>query len=245
MKTLTITAFLLGTTTALAGANHAADQPGAILSPADSTKSASFDIIAAHAHQTGRTTTFHITTSGPTGDSPTAIGQLPGAPVNAYVWPTSLDPSAIGFPAQSGILALAATSHPDFDDTPLYDENADGDLANDGALWHSHWVVLAPTPACGDGALGVVDITGDTPDVPATWPGLPILLDSPGYTPLLDGTEITITAAFANPGAIPGSNYDGVTATLMVNADATAPLLCVTEVLDVASGDLSLPGVIN
>jgi hypothetical protein len=42
---------------------------------------------------------------------------------------------------KSGILALAVTAHPDFDDTPLFDENADGDPANDGKSWHSHWVV--------------------------------------------------------------------------------------------------------
>ena len=35
-------------------------------------------------------------------------------------------------------LALAATSHPDFDDTPLEDEDGDGNPGNDGAKWHSH-----------------------------------------------------------------------------------------------------------
>ena len=32
--------------------------------------------------------------------------------------PTSLDPSVVGFDKGAGILAMAATSHPDFDDTP-------------------------------------------------------------------------------------------------------------------------------
>lgn len=36
-------------------------------------------------------------------------------------------------------------------------------------------------------------------------------------------------------------NYDGVTAALQVNADLHNPLLCVSSVWDVASGDLSLP----
>ena len=36
-------------------------------------------------------------------------------------------------------------------------------------------------------------------------------------------------------------NYDGVTAGLKVNADLHDPLLCVSSVWDVASGDLSLP----
>ncbi len=62
--------------------------------------------------------------------------------VDAHVWPTKLDPSVVGFACGSGILALAITAHPDFDDTPLFDENGDGDPNNDGADWHSHWAVL-------------------------------------------------------------------------------------------------------
>ena len=42
-----------------------------------------------------------------------------------------------------------------------------------------------------------------------------------------------------------GASYDGVTAGLRVNADLHAPLLCVVDVFDVASGDLSLPGRTN
>ncbi len=233
--------------TAIAGGSHATDMTDAVKSDADSTKLATFDILAAHIHQQGRIATFHMSTVGQTGTSiPTAVGELAGAPVFAYVWPTSLDPSTVGFEGGTGILALAATSHPDFDDTPLYDENSDSDTANDGALWHSHWVVLTPTEACGPGALAVRDIAdGETPDMPLTWPGLPIFLDSPGYTPILSETEISVTVPFANAANLAGTSYDGVTAALKVNADLHAPLLCVTDVFDVASGDLSLPGVIK
>jgi hypothetical protein len=35
-------------------------------------------------------------------------------------------------------VAAGPTSHPDFDDTPLSDENGDGDPANDGDVWHGH-----------------------------------------------------------------------------------------------------------
>ncbi len=122
-----------------------------------------------------------MTTNGVAGaETPEPAGAVGGAPVLSYVWPTSLDPSSVGFEAGTGILALAATSHPDFDDTPLVDENQDGDPANDGLIWHSHWVVLTPTEACGAGALAVRDIPeGETPRLPATWPGFPIFLDSP------------------------------------------------------------------
>jgi len=233
--------------TAFADGSHATDMTDAVKSGADSTKTATFDILAAHIHQEGRIATFHMTTVGQTGTTiPTAVGELAGAPVFAYVWPTSLDPSTVGFEGGTGILALAATSHPDFDDTPLYDENSDSDTTNDGAIWHSHWVVLTPTEACGAGALAVRDIPeGETPDMPLTWPGLPIFLDSPGYTPILSETEITVAVPFANAADLAGTSYDGVTAALKVNANLHAPLLCLTDVFDIASGDLSLPGVIK
>ncbi|TNF17711.1 MAG: hypothetical protein EP318_20445 [Rhodobacteraceae bacterium] len=232
---------------ALADGSHAIDQKGAVTSPEASATVADFDILAAHAHRDGRHVTFHMTTAGNAGaTTPDPVGALAGAPVLSYVWPTSLDPSAVGFEGETGILALAATSHPDFDDTPLYDEDGDGDPANDGLLWHSHWVVLTPTDTCGAGALGVRDIPeGTAPALPLTWPGLPLFIDSPGYTPLFDGPEITLTVPFSDPGALAGVGYDGVTAALRVNANIHAPLLCVTDVFDVASGDLSLPGRIE
>lgn len=232
---------------ALADESHAINQAGAITSDAGTAEVAAFDILAAHAHRDGRLVTFHMTTNGVAGAQvPQPAGALGGAPVLSYVWPTSLDPATVGFEGGTGILALAATSHPDFDDTPLFDEDGDGDPANDGLRWHSHWVVLTPTEGCGQDALGVRDIAeGTSPAMPATWPGLPIFIDSPGYTPLFDGPEITLTVPFADPGTIAGAGYDGVTSALRVNANIHAPLLCVTDVFDIASGDLSLPGRID
>lgn len=233
----------------VAGIAHAAtaDQPGAILSPQADGVTAAFDILAAHARAEGNRVTFGLTVAGQAGSaSPEPAGALGGAPVFAYVWPTTLDASAVGFEPAAGLLALAATAHPDFDDTPLFDENGDGDLGNDGAGWHSHWVVLGPNEACGEGALAVIDIPeGATPALPATWPGLPLLIDSPGFTPVLDGAEVSVTVALPSGVALSGTAYDGVTAALRVNADLHAPLLCVTDVRDVASGDLSLPGRID
>jgi len=247
LPTVTSAALLLSTLPAFADGGHAIHQDGAVISPAEAAKTASFDILAAHVHRDGRVVTFHMTTNGVAGaDTPEPVGELGGAPVYAYVWPTSLDPSVVGFEGKTGILALAATSHPDFDDTPLIDENADGDPANDGLAWHSHWVVLTPTDECGLGALGVRDIPeGETPAMPATWPGLPIYIDSPGYAPLFDGPEVIVNVPFTDASIITGASYDGVTSALKVNANIHAPLLCVTDVFDVASGDLSLPGTVE
>lgn len=237
-------AALLPVTASLADTSHAADRMDAIQAAEGPAPVAAFDILAAHAHRSGRIVTFHMTTAGIAGSvTPEPSGTLGGAPVHSYVWPTSLDPAVVGFEAKSGILALAATSHPDFDDTPLFDENRDGDPANDGSDWHSHWVVLTADEGCPEGALGVRNIPeGTTPRLPATWPGLPLYIDSPGFTPLFDGAEVSVSVGFADETGLSETAYDGVTAALRVNASVHTPLLCVEDVFDVASGDLSLPG---
>ena len=124
----------------------------------DSKVPPAFDIVRATATTNGRLATFMMEVRGKAGtQKPKKIGKLQGSKVDAYVWPTKLDPSVVGFAKGSGILALAVTAHPDFDDTPLFDENGDGDPSNDGANWHSHWVVLAEDKAC-TGGLKVRDV---------------------------------------------------------------------------------------
>ena len=210
-----------------------------IMSKMDNSKSSAFDITKARASSDGRLTTFIMEVAGQAGSKkPVSIGQLAGAKVESYVWPTSLDPSVAGFDKGSGILSLAITAHPDFDDTPLYDEDRDGDTANDGAEWHSHWVVLVEDTACGAG-LKVRDVSPGTDLLPATAPGLPIALDSPGMSPILNGRTARITVPVSETENV---SFDAVTAELQVNEKTEVPLLCVTGVHDIASGDLSMPG---
>jgi hypothetical protein len=96
------------------------------------------------------------------------------------------------------------------------------------------------------GALKAIDIPeGATPRLPATWPGLPLLIDSPGWDPVILDETIEIAVAFDDIGAVEAAGFDGVTAGMRVNVNVHAPLLCVTDVFDVASGDLSLPGRVN
>lgn len=205
---------------------------------------ASFDIVHAEIRTSGNLATFRMAVSGAAGQTkPTATGTFAGSEVFSYVWPTSVDPYEVGFDRGAGILALAVTAHPDFDDTPLFDEDRDGRLDNDGYTWHVHWVVLGPDPVCGDGSLKVIDIPdGAKPRLPRTWPGVPLLLDSPGWQPLLDRDAVEVRVPFDDIAVVEAASYDGVTAGLRVNASAHSPLLCVVDVFDVASGDLSMPG---
>jgi hypothetical protein len=223
---------------------HRDDHSGGITSAPNQTITPAFDIVRTEITTEGNTAVFRMQVSGRAGTSkPAPNGKLAGAKVFSYVWPTSLDPSAVGFEPKSGILAFAATSHRDFDDTPLFDENNDGHLDNDGKLWHSHWVVLTPDEGCGKGALKVVDIPeGAKPRLPKTWPGLPILIDSPGWSPQIRKNTIEVRVPFDDVNAVAAMSFDGVTAGLQVNESIHSPLLCVTDVFKVASGDLSLPG---
>ena len=85
------------------------------------------------------------------------------------------------------------------------------------------------------------DISPGQDILPATAPGLPIALDSPGMSPILKGKTVKITVPVLGAESI---NFDAVAAKLQVHAEGRSPLLCVTGTYQVASGNLSLPGVI-
>jgi hypothetical protein len=196
---------------------------------------APFDIIETTVVTTGDTAVFSTRVRGEAGkDKPKATGRFQGSEVYAYVWPTSLNSADIGFDRDRGIVALAVTFHPDFDDGAYGRKNRD--------VWHPHWVVLAQDKACG-GGLKVVDIPdGAKPTVPATWPNVPLLIDSPEYPTTFKGDAVDVAIPLAVLGGISGASFDGVTAGLKVNGNLHAPLLCVENVFKVASGNLSLPG---
>lgn len=240
MKIHTLLASLLALGLTVPAAAHSIKAPNGGEKPA-------FDIVETRVWSHDNHLVFSMKTDGLAGSlTPTSTGKLEGSEVYAYVWPTSLDSSTVGFEEKQGILAFTITAHPDFDDTPLFDENADGDLNNDGYLWHSHWVVLVQDEACGPGALKVKDIPeGAKPRLPATWPGLPLLIDSPGWSPKLEGKTIEVHVPFDEVGTGLDAQFDGVTSALRVNQNLHSPLLCVTAVYDIASGDLSLPGRIT
>jgi hypothetical protein len=225
-----VCASLISTTTVAPARAHD------VTAPPNPKVSASFDILSAKAETKDNLVTFTMTTRGKAGaEKPKATGKFAGSNVYAYVWPTKVDPESVGFEKGSGILAAAVTAHPDFDDEPLF--------ANKGGEWHFHWVVLTKDATCGPSGLKVRDIeVGTKPKLPKTWPGAAIFIDSPGYQPRFDAAAVRVTVPFESAEIAQSISFDGVTTALKVNGNLHAPLLCVSDVFKISSGDLSLPG---
>lgn len=189
-------------------------------------------------------TVWEINVKGWAGKTtPTPAGQMDGAPVLGYVFPTSLKSTDVGFGETEGIVALALTSHPDFDDTPLWDENTDKIFDNDGVIWHPHWVILVEDKRV-EGGLAVKQFKKDDETVilPPTNPGMPMYMDSPGYSVKSINNTIKVVVPDYRINNKTDFSYDGVAAFMKVNtSNADLPMLGVYEVYSVASGDLSLP----
>jgi hypothetical protein len=107
-------------------------------------------------------------------------------------------------------------------------------------------VVLTPDEACGIKGMKVKDIPeGLKPKLPKTWPGVPLLIDSPGYALKFSGKLVSVKVPFDNIAAVESAQFDGVTSGLRVNESVHAPLLCIENIFKVASGNLSLPGKVK
>ena len=234
-----ITPLILGIAVLLTACSEEDDIPNPMVD-------ADFDLVSTKAiyHPELEQLEMTIEVAGMAGSTiPSPIGQLDGAPVLGYVFPTTLKSNDVGFGNAEGIVAMALTSHPDFDDTPLWDENNDRDYTNDGALWHPHWVLLTDDERV-DGGLSVKEFElGDTDvDLPPTNPGMPMYMDSPGYQVITRDNEITVVIPIAFINNNIDFNFDAVAARMQVNTSKSdLPLLGVYEIYEVLSEDLSLP----
>ncbi len=187
---------------------------------------------------------FEMKVRGKAGQTaPDARGEMNGAPVLGYVFPTSLKSEDVGFNAVEGVVALAITAHPDFDDTPLWDENNDRDYANDGVIFHTHWVVLNPDKRVAGGlAVKQFDKERDKDVVlPPTNPGMPMYMDSPGYSVVLKDNTLKVLIPAQRIHYKTDFSFDAVAAYMEVSMATDKPLLGVYQVFKVLSGDLSLP----
>lgn len=219
-------------------------------STATPSVNSNFDIVNASAayNDDYEQVVMTINVSGNAGaTTPTPAGQLDGAPVLGYVFPTTLTANDVGFGNAEGIVAMALTSHPDFDDTPLWDENNDSNYANDGVEWHSHWVLLVNDDRVAGGLSVKQFEMGDTSvELPPTNPGMPMYMDSPGFQVVNSGNAIRVVIPIIMMNNKTSFNFDAVSAFMKVNtSDSNLPMLGVYEVYDVASGDLSLPYQVN
>jgi hypothetical protein len=174
---------------------------------------------------------------------PDSIGKLDGAGVLGYVFPTTLKSEDVGFNKTEGIVALALTSHPDFDDSPLWDENNNGVFSDDGRVWHPHWVLLVKDDRV-KGGLAVKEFKKEDKSVklPPTAPNMPMYMDSPGFQVVAKGNTIQVIIPSYRINNKIDFKFDAVTCYMTVNtSNMMMPMLGVMDVYSVASGKLTLP----
>lgn len=141
---------------------------------------------------------------------------------------------------------MALTSHPDFDDSPLWDENMDGRFENDGLAWHPHWVVLVKDKRV-KGGLAVKEYKkADAVRKPKTAPDMLMFMDSPGFPVVTEGNTIAVSVPSYRVNNKVSFIYDAVSCHLEVRAPAGGmsmdkPMLGFYNVFSILSKDLSLP----
>lgn len=192
---------------------------------------------------------FEVTVEGQAGKTtPTPVGSMNGAPVLGYVFPTTLKSQDVGFSPTEGIVAMALTAHPDMDDTPLWDENADGKYDNDGVVWHAHWVVLTKDERV-PGGLSVKEFKSADKSVylPKTAPGMPMFFDSPGFNVISQGSSMRVVVPSFRVHNQKDFKFDAVSCYMQMSHSeghhkaGSQPILGVYNVYGVLSGNLSLP----
>lgn len=201
----------------------------------------SFDLLDASAQYLSAIDAFRVTLTveGLAATiAPEPATQVDGAPVLGYALPTTIPPAAVGFRGIDGILALAVTSHPDFDDTPLWDETMDRDYGNDGAQYHVHWVVLVDDEESEAGLS--VPSQADTTLLPPTAP-MAMYLDSPGYHAFARDDQVHVIVPAWHLRGVEEFSFDAVTARMQLDASGPGPVLRVQQIYEILSGDLSLP----
>lgn len=174
------------------------------------------------------------------GTAPATRGSFDRAPVLAYLFPTSLKPGDVGFDVVPGTVTLAITSHPDFDNTPLWDENIDGNYKNDGAVYQAHWMILTNDQRV-PGGLAVREVEQADAKLPPTSPEMDLYLDSPGFGVVTDRDTLRVLVPIRRINNQIDFRYDAATAYLEMNtSDPSRPRLGVYRFYSVLGGELNL-----
>lgn len=203
----------------------------AITSPMNATIDPAFDITSAEVRTDGDFLRFRMTLRGNAGSSlPPRTGNFEGSQMFAYIWPTTADSSAAGFPRGQGVLALALLSHPD-----LVEDMGGTRFSAD---WHPHWMVLVPAMGCGPYGLRVMDGMAAAPG------RLPLMMTPTSLPSAMTGNLVDVRVPAAMLGDKDVLRFDGLTATLVVSSSGPSPLVCVRP-FDVASGRLILQGTVT
>ncbi|RYG15745.1 MAG: hypothetical protein EOO07_14720 [Chitinophagaceae bacterium] len=241
MKTIFISVLLLSA--AIANACEKCQQYG---------KSKDFNIKSASIvhNKLNSTLEFQLTVEGNAGATqPQPIGKFDMAPVLGYVIPTTLKAEDIGFSPTEGIVAMAITSHPDFDDTPLWDENMDKNFANDGILWHPHWVILIKDQRVPGGFSVKEHKKAEVVSKPKTAPNMNMYMDSPGYAVGTVGNKIGMSVPLYHVNNKTNFKFDALACYMQISApdgktmdkEHDKPMLGVYNVYNILSRDLSMP----
>lgn len=203
----------------------------ALTSPDSQAIDPSFDIRTAEVTADAETLRFRMTVRGAAGARlPMPTGQLAGSEMLAYLWPTNFDSGIVGFPPRRGLLVLGLVSHPD-----LVETVGGKQLSSN---WHPHWFVVSPGKSCGPFGLAMEE------GPPATPGGLPVLTQVANLPFTIGNSQVEIDVPrklLGDPGRL---RYDGMTATLLVSATLSSPVVCL-RVTDVASGRLTLTGTVT
>jgi hypothetical protein len=167
------------------------------------------------------------------GTTPDSTGKMNGAGILSYLFPTNLKAEDIGFSKTEGIVALALSSHPDFDFSPLWDENNNGVYNDDGRSWQAHWVILVKEARVG-GGFAVKELNKD--DQKITLPktaalNLPVYMDSPGFQVVIKDHTIKVVIPSYRVNNRIDFNFNAMTCYMTYNvSDPNLPLLGIRNI---------------
>jgi hypothetical protein len=176
--------------------------------------------------------------------TPDSTGKLQGAGVLSYLFLTTLKPEDIGFGQTDGIVALALTSHPDFDYSPLWDENNNGNYTDDGRSWQSHWVILVKEARVGGGyAVKELEKDDKTIKMPTTSAfNVPVYMDSPGFQVVIKNNTMKVIVPSYRINNKIDFNFNAISCYMTFNtSDPNLPMLGIRNIYYTASKNMTFP----